>query len=64
MISRREFFKALIAGTAFYPFRNAFASISNSPSPPFSPPQAEGKGGFAGERILKMYNIHTGESLC
>lgn len=32
MISRREFFKALIAGTAFYPFRNAFASISNPPS--------------------------------
>ncbi len=71
MISRREFFKALIAGTAFYPFRNAFASISNPPSPlpdgrqagPFSPPQAEGKGGVAGERILKMYNIHTGESL-
>ena len=60
MISRREFFKALIAGTAFYPFRNAFASISNPPSPHFS---KAGKGGFAGERILKMYNIHTGESL-
>jgi uncharacterized protein YcbK (DUF882 family) len=71
MISRRKFLRALIAGTAFYPFKNAFAFISNPLSPlpdgrqagPFSPPQAEGRGGFAGERILKMYNIHTGESL-
>jgi uncharacterized protein YcbK (DUF882 family) len=68
MISRRNFLRALVAGTAFYPFRNAFASISNPPSPlpdgrQAGPFRKAGKGGFTGERILKMYNIHTGESL-
>ncbi len=60
MISRRNFLKILIAGVVVCPFKNAFALISNSPSPTFS---KGGKRGFAGERILNMYNIHTGESL-
>lgn len=44
MVSRRFFLKALLAGTALYPFAKSSASET-------------------AERVLKMYNIHTNESL-
>lgn len=66
MISRRNFLRALVAGTTFLPFKNVYAktNITNNPhSLPFSPPQAEGKGELSDKKILNMYNIHTGEKL-
>lgn len=63
MISRRIFFKALIAGSAFIPFKNVFASknIENNLPLPFI--SREGKQEFPHEKILNMYNIHTDERL-
>ncbi len=63
MISRRNFFKALIAGSAFYPFKKVFASknIENDLPLPFI--SREGKQEFPNEKILNMYNVHTDERL-
>ncbi|MEW6419656.1 MAG: DUF882 domain-containing protein [Nitrospirota bacterium] len=63
MISRRNFLRALVAGTAFLPFKNVYAKTNiknNPPSPPFS---KGGKGGLSDIKILNMYNVHTGEKL-
>lgn len=48
MISRRSFLKAVAAGIAVHPFKNALASQ---------------KTDLKTEKILSMYNIHTGESI-
>lgn len=48
MISRRNFLKSVAVGMAVYPFKKAFASQKTTAKT---------------ERILNMYNIHTGENL-
>jgi len=70
MISRRNFIKALIAGSALLSCSNVFASkngIEKASSIMFDK-QGEGRdriksNGFSDEKTLNMCNIHTGESL-
>lgn len=63
MITRRNFFKACLAGATLFPLDKIVASAdieSNPSSPHFENMR---KAAFLNEKILTMFNIHTGERL-